>query len=134
MVKNNKTKNNKAIKKIDNIIKYLNFMNKPNIKILNLFYYFILLIIFLSLLLRGYNYSVLNVDFIRDFKNNNDYLAKFLFFIIVLIFIKLIIDPLHNITKFVMYKLPIITFTVYSFLLLYIIYNTYNIQKIFISM
>ena len=134
MVKNNKTKNKKAIKKIDNIIKYLNFMNKPNIKILNLFYYFILLIIFLSLLLRGYNYSVLNVDFIRDFKNNNDYLAKFLFFIIVLIFIKLIIDPLHNITKFVMYKLPIITFTVYSFLLLYIIYNTYNIQKIFISM
>ena len=128
-----KTKN-KTAKKLDNIIKYLNFMNKPHIKVLNLIYYFILLIIFLSLLLQGYNYSVLNVEFIRDFKNNNAYLTNFLFFIIVIIFIKLIIYPLHIITKLFMYKLPKITFVLYSLLLLYIIYNTYNIQKIFVNM
>lgn len=120
-----KNKNNKTIKKIDTIIKYLNFMNKPHIKVLNLIYYFILLIIFLSLLLRGYNYSVLNVEFIRDFKNNNAYLINFLFFIIGYLLFTIIVNPLHNITKIFMYKLPKITFIVYSLLLLYIIYNTY---------
>ena len=127
-------KNNKTAKNLDNVIKYLDFMNKPYIKVLNFIYLFILLIIFVSLLLRGYNYSVLNIEFIRDFKNNNNYLTNFLFFIIGIIFIKLIIYPLHNITKFFMYKLPKITFTFYSFLLLYIIYNTYNIEKMFINM
>ena len=124
----------KTAKKLDTIIKYFDFMNKPYIKVLNFIYLFILLIIFVNLLLRGYNYSVLNIEFIRDFNNNNNYLTNFLFFIIGIIFIKLIIYPLHNITKFFMYKLPIITFTVYSFLLLYIIYNTYNIQKMFVNM
>ena len=109
-------------------------MNKPHIKVLNLIYYFILLIIFLSLLLRGYNYSVLNVEFIRDFKNNNAYLTNFLFFIIAYLLGKIIVDPLHIITKLFMYKLPKITFVLYSLLLLYIIYNTYNIQKIFVNM
>lgn len=120
-----KNKNNKTTKNLDNIIKYLNFMNKPHIKVLNLIYYFILLIIFLSLLLRGYNYSVLNVEFIRDFKNNNAYLINFLFFIIGYLLFTIIVNPLHNITKIFMYKLPKITFIVYSLLLLYIIYNTY---------
>ena len=124
----------KTAKKLDTIIKYFDFMNKPYIKVLNFIYLFILLIIFVSLLLRGYNYSVLNIEFIRDFNNNNNYLTNFLFFIIGIIFMCLIIYPLHNITKFFMYKLPIITFTVYSFLLLYIIYNTYNIQKMFVNM
>lgn len=128
MVKNNKTKS------LDKIINFLNYMNKPHIKILNLVYYFILTIIFLSLLLQGYNYSVLNVEFIKDFKNNNVYIANFLLFIIVYLSIKIIVHPIHNISKLFMYKLPIITFTVYSFLLLYIIYNTYNIQKIFVNM
>lgn len=120
-----KNKNNKTTKNLDTIIKYLNFMNKPHIKVLNLIYYFILLIIFLSLLLRGYNYSVLNVEFIRDFKNNNAYLINFLFFIIGYLLFTIIVNPLHNITKIFMYKLPKITFIVYSLLLLYIIYNTY---------
>ena len=132
MVKN-KNKNNKTIKKIDNIIKYLNFMNKPHIKVLNLIYYFILAIIFVSLLLQGYNYSVLNVEFIRDFKNNNSYLANFLLFIIAYLLIKIIVDPIHDIGKVFMYKLPKITFIVYSLFVLYILYNTYNIQKMFVN-
>lgn len=126
-------KNNNNIKKIDKLINFLNYMDKPYIKILNLIYYFILVIIFVSLLLRGYNYSILNVEFIRDFKNNNSYLTNFLFFIIGYLLIKIIVDPIHVITRVFMYKLPIITFTVYSFLLLYIIYNTYNIQKMFVN-
>ena len=129
-----KTKNNKTIKKIDKIINFLNYMDKPHIKILNLVYYFILLIIFLTLLLQGYNYSVLNVEFIRDFKNNNAYLTSFLLFIVAYLLIKIIVDPIHDIGKVFMYKLPKITFTVYSLLLLYIIYNTYNIQNIFVNM
>lgn len=132
MVKNNKTKS-KTTKNLDTIIKYLDFMNKPHIKVLNLIYLFILAIIFLSLLLRGYNYSVLNVEFIKDFKNNNTYLTNFLFFIIGYLLFTIIVNPLHNITKIFMYKLPKITFIVYSLILLYIIYNTYNIQKMFVN-
>jgi hypothetical protein len=128
MTKKNK---DKTTKNLDSIIKYLNYTNKPYIKVLNFIYLFILLIIFVSLLLRGYNYSVLNVEFIRDFKNNNDYLTDFLFFIIVIIFIKLIVYPLHNITKFLMYKLPKITFVFYSLLLLYIIYNIFLLIILF---
>ena len=127
-------KNNKTTKSLDKIINFLNYMDKPHIKILNLVYYFILLIIFLTLLLQGYNYSVLNVEFIKDFKNNNVYIANFLFFVVGYLLLKIIVDPIHNISKLFMYKLPKITFVVYSFLLLYIIYNTYNIQKIFVNM
>ena len=75
--------------------------------------------------MQGYNYSILNVEFIRDFKNKNDYLTNFLFFIIGIIFIELIVNPIHKTITFFMYKLPKITFIVYSLLLLYIIYNTY---------
>tara|TARA_B100000989_G_C19498650_1_gene453236 strand:+ start:571 stop:972 length:402 start_codon:yes stop_codon:yes gene_type:complete len=124
---------NKTTKNIDNIIKYLDFMNKPHIKILNLVYLSILLIIFLSFLLKGYNYIVLNVEFIKNFKNNNTYLTNFLFFVIGLLFIKVIVSPIHIITKLFMYKLPKITFIVYTALFIYIIYNTYNIQKIFVN-
>lgn len=123
---------NKNIKNIDNIIKYLDYINKPHIKILNLIYLFILLIIFLDLLLQLYNYSILNIEFIKNFKNNNSYIANFLFFIIGLFFVKVIVDPIHNISKLFMYKLPKITFLVYSLLFIYIIYNTYNIQKYFL--
>ena len=79
----------KTAKKLDTIIKYFDFMNKPYIKVLNFIYLFILLIIFVSLLLRGYNYSVLNIEFIRDFNNNNNYLTNFLFFIIGIILYKI---------------------------------------------
>jgi hypothetical protein len=120
------------LKNIDNIIKYLDYINKPHIKILNLVYLFILLVIFLDLLLQLYNYSILNIEFIKNFKNNNSYIANFLFFIIGLLFGKVIVYPIHNISKLFMYKLPKITFLVYSLLFIYIIYNTYNIQKYFL--
>ena len=128
--KNNKA--NKAMQNIDNIIKYLNYMNKPHIKILNLVYLFILLIIFSSLLLQGYNYSILNIEFIKNFKNNNTYLANFLFFVVGYFLFTIIVEPIHAISKIFMYKLPKITFLVYSLLFIYIIYNTYNIQKYFL--
>ncbi len=110
-------------KKMHRFIEFVNYMNKPHIKVLGSVYFLIISVIILSLLLQGYNYSILNIEFIKNFKNNNIYLANSILFIIGYLSILLIVIPLHNIVKLFMWKLPKFTFIIFSVLFVYILYN-----------
>jgi len=112
--------------KIDKYIEFLNFMDKPENKAFSFLYLIILLILYVSLQLKTYYYLLANNNTFSTFQKNNTYLVNALLFITAYIGFKIIVDPIHFISKIGIYKKPKITFFVYSLLAIYVIYNTYN--------
>lgn len=69
------------VKELDDIIKYLNYLNKPEIKASRLVFLWIQLIILVSILLHIYDYMYNNNKIISDFVNTNEMLSNALLFI-----------------------------------------------------
>jgi len=108
-----------------NISNFLEFMDKPEIKALSFLYLSILILIYASLLLKGYYYLLANNNTFSTFQKNNTYIVNALLFITACISFK-IVQPIHFISKIGMYKKPKFTFFIYSLLTIYVVYNTYN--------
>tara|TARA_B110001450_G_scaffold69519_1_gene65724 strand:- start:563 stop:928 length:366 start_codon:yes stop_codon:yes gene_type:complete len=108
-----------------NISNFLEFMDKPEIKALSFLYLSILILIYASLLLKGYYYLLANNNTFSTFQKNNTYIVNALLFITACISFK-IVQPIHFISKIGMYKKPNITFFIYSLLTIYVVYTTYN--------
>ena len=112
--------------KIDKYIEFLNFMDKPENKAFSFLYLIILLILYVSLHLKTYYYLLANNNTFSTFQKNNTYLVSGLIFIILYIGLKIIVNPIHFISKVGIYKKPKFTFFVYLLLGIYIVYTTYN--------
>ena len=112
--------------KIDKYIDFLEFTFKPEIKALSFLYFIILLILYVSLQLKIYYYLLANNNTFSTFQKNNTYLVNALFFITAYIGFKIIVDPIHFISKIGIYKKPKITFIIFLLLGIYVVYNTYN--------
>lgn len=112
--------------KIDKYIDFLNFMDKPENKAFSFLYLIILLILYVSLHLKTYYYLLANNNTFSTFQKNNTYLVSGLIFIILYIGLKIIVNPIHFISKVGIYKKPKFTFFVYLLLGIYIVYTTYN--------
>lgn len=109
-----------------NILNFRNFMEKPEIKALSFLYLIILLILYGSLQLKTYYYLLANNNTFSTFQKNNTYLVNALLFITAYIGLKIVIVPIHFISKVGIYKKPKITFFIYLLLASYVIYNIYN--------
>ena len=112
--------------KFDKYIDFLEFTFKPEIKALSFLYFIILLILYASLFFKTYYYLLANNNTFSTFQKNNSYLVSALFFITGYIGLKIIVDPIHFISKIGIYKKPKITFVIFLFLTIYVVYNTYN--------
>ena len=109
-----------------NILNFRNFMEKPEIKALSFLYGIIILILYLSLFFKTYYYLLANNNTFSTFQKNNTYLVGALVFITAYIGLKIIVDPIHFISKIGIYKKPKITFIIFLLLASYVIYTTYN--------
>lgn len=112
--------------KFDKYIDFLNFMEKPQNKAFSFLYFIILLILCVTLYLKTYYYLLANNNTFSTFQKNNTYIVSALLFIIGYIGFKIIVDPIHFISKIGIYKKPKITFFIFLFLGSYVVYNTYN--------
>ena len=112
--------------KIDKYIEFLNFMDKPENKAFSFLYLIILLILYVSLQLKTYYYLLANNNTFSTFQKNNTYLVNALLFITAYIGFKIIVDPIHFISKIGIYKKPKITFIIFLLLGIYVVYTTYN--------
>ena len=112
--------------KIDKYIDFLEFTFKPEIKALSFLYGIIILILYLSLFFKTYYYLLANNNTFSTFQKNNTYLVNALLFITGYIGFKLIVNPIHFISKVGIYKKPKITFLIYLLLTIYVVYTTYN--------
>ena len=112
--------------KIDKYIDFLEFTFKPEIKALSFLYFIILLILYVSLHFKIYYYLLANNNTFSTFQKNNTYLVNALLFITGYIGFKLIVNPIHFISKVGIYKKPKITFLIYLLLTIYVVYTTYN--------
>jgi len=112
--------------KIDKYIDFLNFMEKPENKAFSFLYGIIILILYLSLFFKTYYYLLANNNTFSTFQKNNTYIVSGLIFIILYIGLKIIVDPIHFISKIGIYKKPKITFIIFLLLGIYVVYTTYN--------
>ena len=112
--------------KFDKSIDFLEFTFKPEIKALSFLYGIIILILYLSLFFKTYYYLLANNNTFSTFQKNNTYLVGALVFITAYIGLKIIVDPIHFISKIGIYKKPKITFIIFLLLASYVIYTTYN--------
>jgi len=112
--------------KIDKYIDFLEFTFRPEIKALSFLYFIILLILYVSLQLKTYYYLLANNNTFSSFQKNNTYIVSGMFFIIGYIGFKIIVDPIHFISKIGIYKKPKFTFFVYLLIGIYVVYTTYN--------
>lgn len=112
--------------KFDKYIEFLEFTFRPEIKALSFLYFIILLILYVSLQLKTYYYLLANNNTFSTFQKNNTYIVSGLNFIILYIGFKIIVDPIHFISKIGIYKKPKITFIIFLLLGIYVVYTTYN--------
>ena len=112
--------------KFDKYINFLNFMDKPENKAFSFLYLIILIILYASFMLKTYYYLLSNNNTFSTFQKNNNYLVGGLFFILGYIGLKIVVDPIHFISKIGIYKNPKLTFVIFLFLGIYVVYNTYN--------
>ena len=112
--------------KIDKYIDFLEFTFKPEIKALSFLYFIILLILYVSLHLKTYYYLLANNNTFTTFQKNNTYLVNALLFITAYIGLKIVVNPIHFISKVGIYKKPKFTFIIFLLLTIYVVYTTYN--------
>jgi predicted tellurium resistance membrane protein TerC len=112
--------------KIDKYIDFLNFMEKPENKAFSFLYLIILLILYVSLHLKTYYYLLANNNTFTTFQKNNTYLVNALLFITAYIGLKIVVNPIHFISKVGIYKKPKFTFIIFLLLTIYVVYTTYN--------
>ena len=101
-------------------------MDKPEIKALSFLYFIILLILYVTLHLKTYFYLLANNNTFSTFQKNNTYLVNALLFFTAYIGLKIIVDPIHFISKIGIYKKPKFTFIIFLLLGIYVVFNTYN--------
>ena len=112
--------------KFDKYIEFLEFTFRPEIKALSFLYGIIILILYLSLFFKTYYYLLANNNTFSTFQKNNTYIVSGLNFITAYIGLKIIVNPIHFISKIGIYKKPKITFIIFLLLASYVIYTTYN--------